>query len=69
MNCLVTLYSTGCPRCKVLEKKLEQRGIIFETVTSIEEMLVLGFAQAPVLCVDQHYYDFGQAVQWLNEQA
>ena len=24
---MVTLYSTGCPRCTVLEKKLEQKKI------------------------------------------
>lgn len=23
----ITLYSTGCPKCKVLKKKLEEKGI------------------------------------------
>lgn len=29
---MVTLYSSHCPKCKVLEKLMEQKGIEFELV-------------------------------------
>ena len=29
----ITLYSTGCPQCKVLKAKLDQAGIKYNTVS------------------------------------
>ena len=29
----VILYTTGCPQCKVVENKLDEHGIEYETVT------------------------------------
>lgn len=63
---IVTLYSTNCPRCKVLEKKMEQAGISFEVNTSVDDMLALGMRQAPMLRVDDELLDFAAACAWLN---
>lgn len=65
---MVTLYSTNCPRCKVLEKKLEQREVEYVKNTSVDEMLALGMTQAPMLMVDGKPLDFAQANEWLNNQ-
>lgn len=65
---MVTLYSTDCPRCKVLEKKLEQRGIGYVKNMSVDEMLALGMTQAPMLKVDDDLLDFAKANEWLNNQ-
>ena len=62
------LYSTNCPRCKILEAKLNSKGIDFEIVTDINEMERLGIQTAPVLEVAGEMMDFGRANKWVNEQ-
>lgn len=62
------LYSTGCPRCKVLEKKLESKGIAYEKNNSVEEMLSLGITEVPVLNVYGHLLSFSEANEWINNQ-
>ena len=64
----VIFWSTHCPRCKVLELKLKQKGIEFEENNSVEEMTAKGFKEAPKLEVDGVVMDFKQAVDWLKEQ-
>jgi len=61
------LYSTNCPRCTVLEKKLVQNGIEFKKNTMVDEMIVLGIKQAPMLLVDGELLDFSAANEWLNK--
>lgn len=62
------LYSTGCPRCKVLEKKLESNGIAYEKNNSVDEMLELGISEVPVLSVYGQLLNFSEAVNWVNNQ-
>lgn len=62
------LYSTGCPRCKVLEKKLEAKGIEYQIENDVTKMMEKGFANVPVLVVNDEAMDFMKAVAWINEQ-
>lgn len=64
----VIFYSTHCPRCKVLELKLKQKGIDYEENNNVEEMTAKGFKEAPKLEVDGVIMDFKQAVDWIKEQ-
>ena len=64
----VILWSTHCPRCKVLEVKLKQKNIEFEENTNVAEMTAKGFKEAPKLEVDGIVMDFKQAVDWIKEQ-
>jgi glutaredoxin-related protein len=64
----VILWSTHCPRCKVLELKLKQKNINYEENTSVEEMTARGFKEAPKLEVDGVVMDFKQAVDWIKER-
>ena len=57
----IVLYSTHCPRCAVLEKKLEAKGIKFEVETSVDDMLALGITQVPMLRVDDKLLNFSEA--------
>ena len=62
------LYSTGCPKCMVLEAKLKQKGIQYEICDTVEEMEKLGFTSVPMLVTDNGVtYDFSSAVQWINK--
>ena len=67
---MITLYSTHCPKCNVLEKKLEKKGIEFELNDKfdVQELINKGFSTAPILQVDDEYMTFEKANKWLNEQ-
>lgn len=62
---MITLYTTHCPKCKVLEKKLAQKNIEYVEVTDIAEMQKLGFKSAPILEVDGKIMNQTDAIRWL----
>ena len=62
----VILYSTNCPKCIILEKKLSSVNIDFHVETDIKLMQEKGFMSAPMLEVDGEVMDFGTAIQWVN---
>lgn len=64
----VILYEHGCPRCKVLKMKLDQKGIQYETVSDISIMQEKGFNEAPKLEVEGVIMGFKDAVDWLKGQ-
>ena len=64
----IILYEHGCPRCKVLKMKLDQKGIQYENISDIEVMKAKGFAEAPKLEVDGIVMGFKEAVEWIKEQ-
>lgn len=63
------LYSTGCPQCMVLKKKLDAAGIPYELVTDENVMTELGFEFLPVLVErDGNYYNFKEALELIKER-
>ena len=64
----VILYTTHCPRCNVLEKKLQQKNISYEEVNDVEIMEEKGYLSVPVLEVDGTSMDFKTANDWINSQ-
>lgn len=67
----VTIYSTGCPKCKVLEAKLNHKNIKYDTITDVDEMTKLGFMSMPMMRVEYddkepEVLDFSKAVAWIN---
>lgn len=63
----VILYSTGCPKCSVLKKKLDEKSIQYTIESNEEKMMTLGIFTVPVLSVDGSMMSFTNAVRWLNE--
>ncbi len=63
---MVTLYSTGCPKCKVLKSKLDSKKIEYTIIEDIEVMKNKGFNSLPVLEVDGTIYEFREAVNYVN---
>ena len=63
---MVTLYSTGCPRCNVLKQKLESKNIEYEIINDIDVMTEKGFETVPVLDVDGQIMQFKEATDWIN---
>lgn len=64
----IVLYSTNCPKCHILEKKLDDKRIKFSCVLDSDVMISKGFMSAPVLEVDNKYLEFSDAIKWVNEQ-
>ncbi len=65
---MITMYSTHCPKCKVLSMKLAQKGIEFEEVDDMEEMRRIGLKSAPALKIEGNILDFNKAIEWIKEQ-
>lgn len=65
---MIVLYSTHCPRCNVLEKKLNNKKIKYDIVDDENEIIKLGIDIVPMLKVNDELMNFGQAVKWVNSQ-
>lgn len=64
----IILYTIHCPKCNVLEKKLQQKGIQFDIVDDEEIIMQKGFKSAPILVVGDTVLEFSKAIDWLKEQ-
>lgn len=64
----VILYSTRCPKCGILKKKLTEKNIPYTEETSVDTMLSMGITQVPVLGCNNVLMEFPEAVKWINEQ-
>lgn len=62
----VVFWSTGCPKCKVLQKKLEKMKVKYVLKDDIDEMVSQGIKSAPCLTVDGRLLKFPDAVAWVN---
>ena len=63
---MIVLYSTGCPRCKVLETKLKQKNVEYTECNDVFVMQEKGITTVPCLAIDGEIMDFGKAVKWVN---
>ena len=62
------MYSTHCPKCNVLEKKLNQNNIEYKLIEDEDVMVNKGFMTSPMLEVDGKPMDFSAAIKWLGNQ-
>ena len=62
----VILYTTHCPRCKVLSDKLNEKHVTYEEFTDKQKMLEMGMDMMPVLQVGKRRYNFKEAIQFVN---
>lgn len=63
---MVTLYTTHCPRCKILTRKLDKAGVKYVENEDVEEMKSLGFLSAPILKVGEDTFSFKEACIWAD---
>ena len=69
----IILYSTHCPKCNVIEKKLIQKGLNFEVIDAKNKEVInmlseKGFRQMPILSVNDNMIGFSEAVRWIGAQ-
>lgn len=65
---MIKLYTIDCPKCLILEKKLNQKNIFYIISRDREEMASKGYNILPILEIEGEPYDFKQAVNWINSQ-
>lgn len=64
----IELFTTDCPKCRLLKTMLVKRNMGFTEVTDIEAMTQMGLQTVPWLRVNGEMLDFERAVTWINEQ-
>ena len=65
---MIKLYTTHCPKCKILKKKLDELNIEYDVIEDVDIMLELGMSQVPILEIDEVKMDFTEANNWVNKQ-
>ena len=62
------LYTIHCPKCIVLQKKLDAKGLNYTTCEDTNTMQKLGINLLPVLQVNNKFLSFSEAVQYIELQ-
>lgn len=63
----IILFSSGCPKCKVLKQKLDSKNIEYEISEDFDELVQHNLQTVPVLKVNGEYYQFSEAVKLIGE--
>lgn len=64
----IVLYTIGCPKCNILEEKLNKNGIRYSICEDTNLMKEKGYSVLPILEVDDFALTFKDAVSWVNSQ-
>ena len=66
---MITIFTTTtCPKCKILKKKLDDKGIEYTEVTDEEKLRQMDIMSVPVMTVDGERFDFADAIKYVNER-
>lgn len=57
------LYSTGCPRCKILKDRMDEIGMSYEVCADKEVMKQKGITSVPVLEIQGELLNFSKAIE------
>lgn len=63
----VKLYTTHCPKCKILEERLNEKKVKFEVIDNMEELQKMNFKSVPNLEIDGKIYNYLEAIKYLNK--
>lgn len=63
----VIMYTTGCPKCKILKKKMDEKKVEYEEETDVEKMKSMGIDRVPMLSVDGKLLSYLEAVKLIND--
>ena len=66
---MITIYTTAtCPKCRILKKKLDEKGIAYEEFSDEDEMQRMGILSVPIMSVDGRLMEFPEAIKYVNER-
>lgn len=64
----ITLYSNGCPRCKILKQRLDEKGLKYEESDDTEFLQQYKILSFPALDIGGRVLKFYHAILWLKNQ-
>ena len=62
----IILYTTHCPKCKILAKKLDDKKIAYDICDDVKEMQAKGIMSVPVLEIEDNKLNFYDAIKYVN---
>ena len=65
---MIVFYSTHCPKCSILEKKLKQANSKYTENNDVDAMVAKGMTSAPSLEVDGKLMSFAESIEWIKSQ-
>ncbi len=70
---MIKLYVTeGCGKCKILKKKLDDKGIEYEIEDNIDTVMAkakeIGVSTVPIIYKDDKLTKFTEMMQWVNKR-
>lgn len=67
----IVVYGNGCPKCNILTKKLDEKGIIYSKVDDMEEIIKVGkennISSMPITIWNDEVLDFKLAIEITNK--
>lgn len=64
---MIILYTTNCPRCKMLEMRLKMAKIEYKAINDINLMEQKGIVSAPCLEIDGMLKNYSDSMAWIME--
>ena len=64
---MIILYTIGCVNCNKLEERLRKNNIDFDISRDVDRLIEMGFANAPILQINDNYYEFIDAMKMLSK--
>ena len=69
---MIKVYSTNCPKCRILVKKLNDSGLEFEVIDNLDEVLAaseeFNIQEAPFSIIDEKAYNFMDTIKFINNR-
>lgn len=66
MNKIILYTSPTCGRCATLKFKLNAKEIPYDESHDVEKITALGFQQLPVMEMDNKFYSFKEALDYIK---
>lgn len=67
---MITIYSTGCPKCKIAEQLLKTKGIKYEINSNYNEVISIanenGINSVPFADINGEIIDSNSLFKWIN---
>lgn len=63
----IILYTIDCPKCKILEKKLNMNNIQYDICKDTKLMKEKNIQKLPMLSIDESLYSYKEAVDLINK--
>jgi len=63
----IILYTIDCPKCKILEKKLNMNNIQYDICKDTKLMKEKNIQKLPMLSINERLYSYKEAVDLINK--